>query len=79
MKKQQKLWTWVIQIIKHKYYTEKQIIKNRTTNCEKKTITEKNTEKHKYLLHNKLWEDTFLFDDVNTSFDASMSYVCILF
>jgi len=36
----------------------------------KKKITDKNTEEFKYLLCNKLWEDIFLCDDVNTSFDA---------
>jgi hypothetical protein len=39
----------------------------------KRQFTEKGEEEFKYLLCNEAWENIFLSDDVNTSFNAFMS------
>lgn len=39
----------------------------------KRKFTEKSIEEFKYLLHNRLWEDIFLCNDINTVFNAFMS------
>jgi len=49
--------------------------KTRPVIVNKRQFTEKSTQEFKYLLHNELWKDMFLCDDVNTSFNAFMSTI----
>jgi hypothetical protein len=46
--------------------------KTRPVIVRKKQFTEKSVQEFKYLLHNKLWKDIFVCDDVNISFNAFM-------
>jgi hypothetical protein len=47
--------------------------KTRPVIVRKKQFTEKSIQEFKYLLHNKLWKDIFLCNDIHISFNAFMS------